>query len=378
MKKRILLIENSSLDFYSSRIPLYNFLKKYWEVYALVPDDEYAKKMQDEGINVLTYEFNRDDKGLVQLFKLVKIYSKVIKKHDIDIIHSFRFQPNLANALANIFNKRKVVLHVTGLGIAFSNATFKYRLLKTVSVLIFQLKLFRANKVIVQNDNDAADILFLGLWKKKIKVIYGSGVITSYFNKAILNKNLLRESVNIGQNDIVFICITRLIWEKGIKEMVDAFLSLKEKYPNYKLWIIGAADKDNPRSIPESYIKEFENDNSIFFLGRKKNVNELLAMSDVYIYPSYYREGIPRGILEALSMSLPIITTKMPGCNLTVIQGKNGYLIAPKSTEAIKEAVNNIIADENFSKFGVNSRALVESRFSDKIVFGQIENEYKE
>ncbi|MFA7288383.1 MAG: glycosyltransferase family 4 protein [Melioribacteraceae bacterium] len=377
--KKILLIENSSLDFYNSRVPLYNYLKNNGRlIYVFVPNDEYAKEIQNKGINVITYEFNRDDKGLVQLFKLVKVYKTVIKKYDIDIIHSFRFQPNLLNVLANLFNKRKVVLHITGLGIAFSNSTFKYKLLKIVSLLIFQLKLFRANKVIVQNDNDAEDILLFGLWKKKIKVIYGSGVATTSFDKTLFQRDLLRDNMKIANSDIVFICVTRLIWEKGIKEMVDAFLALKNKYPNNKLWIVGGVDEDNPRSISSSYIDEFENDNTIFFMGRKKNIKELLASSDAYIYPSYYREGIPRGILEALSMSLPIITTKMPGCNLTVFQGENGYLISPKSTEAIKEAVINIIEDGNISEFGKNSRKLAESKFSDKIVFAQIENEYKE
>ena len=147
---------------------------------------------------------------------------------------------------------------------------------------------------------------------------------------------------------------------------------------NAKLLIVGWSDEHNPRHVEASYINEFKNDKNIQFLGRCDNVRELLALSDVFIYPSYYREGIPRGILEALSMGLPIITTNMPGCNLTVIQNQNGLLISPKSWEQVKEAVKKMINENNLLGMGIKSRLLVENSFSEDIIFSQIEDIYKQ
>lgn len=375
---KILLIENFSADFYKARVPLAKFLlERGWDVYALIPAGEYVDLIRGEGIKVIEYELERKDKGLKQLIKLVKIYKAIINEYQIDVIHSFRFQPNLLNVLANFFNNRRVFLHITGLGIAFSNSSFSYVLLRWASQIIFQVKLFRANQVIVQNNDDAKDIWFSKLWKNKVQVINGSGVNTSFFSKEHFDKSVLRKKMNVAENSVIFICVTRLLWEKGIREMVDAFLSLKKTNSQAILWIVGWSDKDNPRHVEDSYIQQFKSDDTIRFLGKQENVLELLAVSDVFLYPSYYREGIPRGILEALSMSLPIITTDMPGCKMTVIKGKNGYLIEPRSTAEISEVVKRIIEGNAIPEMGIQSRDLAIVKFADSTIFCQIESLYK-
>jgi len=371
------LIENFSADFYKARVPLAKFLSNIgWDVYALVPKNEYNEMVFSEGINVIEYNFDRKNKGLIQVIRLIKIYWTIIRDYDFDVIHSFRFQPNVLNVLSNLFNKRKLVLHITGLGIAFSNSSFKYIFFRILSQIIMQINMFRANELIVQNQNDIEDIWLAELWRKKIHLIKGSGVDLVLFNKTSFNRDQLRKSMLIPIENKVFICITRLIWEKGIREMIEAFQSLSIDYPNLQLWIVGWSDNDNPRHIENAFIQSFEKDNNIKFLGKKDNIRELLAVSDVFLYPSYYREGIPRSILEALAMSLPIITTDMPGCNLTVINGKNGYLISPKSARAIEEAVVQFINNDNADEMGNASRLLCENEFSDTIIFDQISKVY--
>ena len=124
--KKIVLIENSGADFYNARLAYAQYLIALgYKVYALVPDDNYADKIELEGIEIFHYQFSRTDKGVFQLFKLGKFYNKIFKENNIDIIHSYRFQPNFLNIFANLFANRKVVLHVTGLGVACSNNTVK-------------------------------------------------------------------------------------------------------------------------------------------------------------------------------------------------------------------------------------------------------------
>ena len=377
-EKRILLIENFSSDFYKARLPLAKYLiLKGWDVYALIPNDEYVELIKNNGIKVIGYDLNRKNKGIGQLVKLIRIYRTVIKEYNINIIHSFRFQPNLLNVLANFFNKRTVLLHVTGLGIAFSNFSFSYLILRFVSQLVFQVKLVRANKIIFQNDDDIKNILFARFYTNKVMVINGSGVNTSEFRKELFDRASLRKRMRISDNDKIFICVTRLIWEKGIDELTSAFKNLEEPYRrNTRLLIVGWPDKHNPRHVDDAYIDRFKNSDVISFLGKREDIPELLAISDVFIYPSYYREGIPRGILEALSMGLPIITTDMPGCKLTVAQEKNGYLISPKSSEAISNTVIKILKNNRLTEMGYESRTMAIDYFSNTVIFSEIENLY--
>jgi glycosyltransferase involved in cell wall biosynthesis len=375
-RKKVLLIENSAADFYKARIPLYNYLaNEGYDVYALVPDEEYIEEIKKEGVKVIDYKLDRKNKGVSQLIKLILIYHRVVSHYDFDIIHSFRFQPNLINVFANFFNRRKLILHITGLGIAFSNTSLYYLFLRLLSQLIFQVKLLRANTVIVQNADDARDLWFHKLWKQKIHVINGSGVNTKVFNRILFDKKTLRSAYGVSDNEVIFTCVTRLIWEKGIREMIEAVKHINLSHPNVRLWLIGWSDQDNPRHVSETFIETYKNDKHVFFLGRKKEVKELLVASDVFLYPSYYREGIPRGILEALSISLPVITTDMPGCNLTVIPGQNGYIINPKSSEEIEQAMLKILND-NRIEMGARSRNLAETKFSDSIIFFQIAELY--
>lgn len=377
--RRILLIENHGSDFHSTRLPLCKYLRAQgWDVYALLPNSEYVELIQSEGINAIGYDLDRRDVGVRHLIRLVRICREITNRLDIDIVHSFRFLPNLLNIVANCFNSRKVIVHITGLGVAFSNFSFPYLLLKILSQIAFQIVLFRANKVIVQNEDDAKDILFAKLWNRKVVVIEGSGVDTSFFNKALANRAKLRIGSNVSTDDMIFICVTRLLWEKGIGEMVDAFQSLKESEPFAKLWVVGWPDKENPRHVQDSYIKKFEKETNIRFLGKRDNIRDLLAMADVFIYPSYYREGIPRGILEALSMGLPIITTDMPGCRLTTAEGENGYLISPRSSDEIGQAAMRMIHGSNLAEMGMKSRKLAENRFKDTLIYSQISALYAE
>jgi glycosyltransferase involved in cell wall biosynthesis len=374
IKKKVLLIENSSSDFIKSRIKFANHLqKKGYEVYALVPHSE-SFIPSDCKIKMFNYHLNRNNNNLYTSIKNILYFKKIINEYNIDIIHSFRFQPNLLNIFANYFNQKTIILHITGLGIAFSSKGGYYRIIRLISQFIFQIKLIRANKVIVQNPDDKDDILFSRFWRNKIDIIKGSGVDINLYNANLYNKLSLRTKFNILNKHIVFVCVSRLIWEKGILEMINAVKTINND--NVRLFIIGSPDNDNPRHVSQTFIDKFKNDANILFLGRKENIEELLSVSDVFIYPSYYREGIPRGILEALSMSLPVITSNTPGCRLTVIEGKNGYLVRPKSEEDIINAISKILNDD-LNNMGRISRNLAENEFQNEIIFNEIEEIYR-
>ena len=376
MSKKIVLIENFGFDFYSARLSYSKYLISLgYKVYALVPDDDYANKIEMEGIEVLKYNFCRKNKGVIQLYNLSVFYNKIFNHHNIDIVHSYRFQPNLLNAISNIFSKRKVILHVTGLGLAFSNNDFKFYILRILSQFIFLLKFILSDIIIFQNSDDPKDLWFSSFAKSKIKIVEGSGVDTINFTRDNIKRQTVRDGLKINNNEFIFICTTRLLWEKGIREMVTAFEYLK--LSNVVLLIIGWSDTDNPRHVSECFISKYANRRDIQFLGKRSDVKLLLNASDVFLYPSYYREGVPRSILEALSMGMPIITTDMPGCNLTVKEGYNGFIVDKKSVTSIMEVVKKVLTVTNLSELGFNSRVIAENKFSRNIIFEKIQILYK-
>jgi glycosyltransferase involved in cell wall biosynthesis len=366
INKNILLLAHDGEDFYKARIPFAKFLRAQgYNVSVMVPFDHYTGLIKDEGFYVQNSSLQRDNTNPLALIKTIFEVRGFAKSHKISLVHSFKFVPNLINSFSNVFTSKKVVLHIAGLGIAFANTGAKYKFLKFVQQVLFLIQFLRANLVIIQNPDDYNDFLFKESFRNKIKVVKGSGVNITHFSPT---------EKDPGSSKITFLCTTRLIWEKGIKELTEAFETLPELLkPNIQLLIIGEPDIKNPRTVTPDFIQSFQSSTLIRFLGKQNNIAQMLNNADVFILPSYYREGIPRSILEALSCGLPIITTKVPGCNLTVIDGENGYLIEPRSVATIRTSVEAMLARQTqWKSMGESSRRLALTEFSEDTVFSQI------
>src|SRR5690606_22015266 len=195
--------------------------------------------------------------------------------------------------------------------------------------------------------------------KMETRIVGGSGVNLSEFEFRI-NKN--------DTDKIRFLFIARLIKEKGVQLFIDAAKYLKIKYPSAEFHIIGGP-MDSPSSIKEEILNQCHTDGIIIYHGYQKNIQDHLAMGDIFVLPTYYREGVPRSILEALSVGLPIITTNTPGCKETVIPNENGFLIKPKNLEELINAMEYFLTQkEEIKRMGVNSRKYAEEKFDVRII----------
>jgi glycosyltransferase involved in cell wall biosynthesis len=376
-KKKIALVENFASDFISARLDLYQYLcNKGFEVYAIFPDDGYP--IPDAiNVNHYTYQFTRNSLNpLVIIRNFFSLY-RVLRRQSFDVIHTFRFHPNLYGNIIGLFiGRARMVNHVTGLGIAFSRNTLSAFLLRGFYKVVIQLNLLLANKIIVQNNEDFSFMNRFFMGKKKTHLVKGSGVNITVYNPQNVSPdclNILREEIPAEKGMVTLLFVSRLIREKGIIETIDAVRELHAQGHKIRLLITGWFDVNNPSSLTPEAMKEITADSCIIFLGKRSDVKELLSISDIFILPSYYREGIPRSSLEAMAMAKPLITTTMPGCNLTVENGVNGWLVPPGDRGAVKSAILHFLAHpDDIHAFGSASLQKVQNEFASGIIFEQI------
>jgi len=380
---KIALVENFGADFIGARLRFALFLKeKGIEVTAIIPKDGHSELIKKQGLRVIEVGANIRGNGLKNKIEYAKQLKEILKKESFDIVHFYRLQPNIIGTfIAGVYTKSKIVNHVTGLGVAFTNKSLKNRLLRLVIRFLYKFNNVCFNPyTIYQNEQDSLD---LGVQKRAI-CIEGSAVNESKFNKevVIVKKEeilSLKEQLGIpSEGSKVFLFVSRLLKEKGILELISAFKEAqKETATPIYLLLVGWSDIENPSSVNPKELQELvKNVENIKFLGKRSDVDLLIGLSNVSILPTYYREGTPRFLLESMAMGKAIITTNMPGCNHLIPNNNNGELIEPKSIVQIKNAILKIL-DKDLIALGIESNKLYYNKFSEEKVYSSILKLYK-
>ena len=379
MGEKIALIENLGVDFYNARLRYALYLEKLgYSVTAIIPDDGFLEIIKSYGINVIAVGDNIRGPGIFNKLTYVKNLRQIFRLNEFDIIHTFRLQPNIIGTfVAGVTTKAKIVNHITGLGTAFNHSSVKYKLLQLVTRILYRSNyvLFK-NASIFQNEYDSID---LGLTKKSF-CVKGSAVNESRFclNSISTSKvNNIKKRYNIlGDKSTTFLFVSRLLKEKGIIELLEGFKLASDKY-SIQLLVVGWFDVNNESSLnQESLNNLISGYDNITFLGKQSDIQEIIALSDVSILPTYYREGTPRFLLESMAMRKPIITTKMPGCDHLVRNNENGILIDPKSVDAIEKSIA-LICEKKLQQMGQRSYEIYKKDFSERVVYNSVVDVYK-
>lgn len=369
----VVIIGTVASSFYGFRADLIRtLLKKGHQVYAFTSEytAEDLKKIEKLGATPITYTLNRG--GLNPLADMVATYqlSKKIKAINPDLVFSYFSKPVIFGTLAAKLAKAPCVVGMLeGLGYTFTEQpeglSKKTQLIKKIQVFLYKIALPQLDQLIFLNPDDPKDLIErYAINVKNIEVLGGIG----------LNLHHYKYSENFNSN-ISFIFIARLLAEKGIHDYIKAAKIVKEKYPSVKFTVLGAIDKEALGSLKEEELENLVKTNIIEYPGHVNNVSEWIENSSVFVLPSYYREGVPRSTQEAMAIGRAIITTDVPGCRETVVDGVNGFLVPKWDPEALAEKMIYFIEHpEQVSLMGAESYKIAVEKFDAEKVNQRLMN----
>ena len=355
MKKIIIVapISDSLINFRGDLIQ--DIKNKGCEVITVspAPPEEYSNIFKQKKISNISINFKRNKMNpLSDLILLVKLF-KIFKKQSPDIILSYAIKPVIWSGLASKFFKTDFYALITGLGFAFQGTSFKRKLLTKIVVFLYRAALKKSKAVIFQNkDNLNLFVEKSIVPKSKTHLVNGSGVDIERYN-----------IVPFPEYPIKFLCISRLLSEKGLREYAAAAKIVKSKFPSTMFSLVGPEDRSND-AIDINEVNTWSN--YLNYKGESKDVRSYIKDSHVYILPSYH-EGLPRSTLEAMSMGRPILTTNAPGCKETVENGINGFKVPVGSIDELAEKMIWFIKHpDKIELMGSKSRHMVEEKFQVK------------
>lgn len=377
---KIVLVAPDDFSIWVFRRGLIEQLKKLGhEVYIISSIGRYASKLASLGVEHLPVNIERFISPINDCFVFLKLY-KLFRSHKFDIVHNFTIKPNIYGSLAGkIAGVRNIFASVTGLGILFSdsfegNAPFK--ILHAIAKGLYLLAARCCTRIWFQNSGDLDFfVAHRFITPEKAILIKGSGVNLKEFNRNAVDEGhikTLKKLVGDDGSNLYVTMVTRILRNKGVLEFIRASEIVMEKYPKVKFLLVGGLENENPLAVSEEYLKKKKGD-AFVWLGFRDDIKEIQALSDISVSASYYPEGIPKSLLEAMAMGNPVIATNHVGCREVVEHGKNGYLIPIKDPVALGDSIENLINNPNKCKeFGEYSRKKAENEFDEKIVVNRI------
>ncbi|MDB9885289.1 glycosyltransferase family 4 protein [Gammaproteobacteria bacterium] len=363
LNKKIIFSANSSWylsNFRSSTLK--KFIDEGYEVTCLAPKDGSTNALQNLGCKFIDLKMDNKGKNFIKDLKLIYSFYHAYRLIDPFAVFNFTIKNNIYGAYAASLTRTRVFSHITGLGTAII-----HRGLTALTVkLMYKTSQLFAKAVFCQNFDDSQFFITNGLIpKKKIKILPGSGVDLQHYSQAtkipIKNK--------AGSDLLIFLYAGRVLKDKGLIELVEAVRLINLDKVVCKLKIHGFTNNKNLSSISVNEIKSWEKIPGIEWCGATNNMKKILGKVDCVVLPSY-REGMPRSLLEAAAMSLPLIASNVPGCREIVLNNINGILCNPKDHIDLQRAMQQMInfTPSQRSIMGEAGRKLVEQQFDERIV----------
>jgi len=335
---------------------LQQMVKNGHEVIAAAPGiaPDVSRTLANMGVEYRRVSLSRaglnpfvDLYGLYCLFRLFRAVKP-------DVYFGYAIKPVVYGTLvARLTGVDRIYSMIPGVGYAFSDDSAKSRFIGLIAKAMYRRTFRVTDRVFFQNPDDKQLFLDLGLLKDEGQacLINGSGVDIDTFTPAPFPAKL------------TFLLVSRLLGVKGIGEYAAAAAAIRRTNPDVVCRLVGFFE-DSPSGLTASDIQSWVDNGAIEFIGPLDDVRPALAQSSVFVLPSYYREGTPRAILEAMASGRPVITTDAPGCRETVVDGRNGFLVPARDIEALVAAMRYFVEQpDKVAVMGAESRRLAIDKY---------------
>lgn len=334
------------------------FLSRGYKVYALGNEEEskWRRRFRNIGIEYQQIIVSRNGVNPLQDKKTLDSIKEKLRAICPEKIFTFQAKTVIYGTMAaNSLGITEVYPLIAGMGSAFLSNNLKTRLIRIVMTTLYRKSMGECPVVFFQNHDDEQIFRDSGIIRnQKIVMIHGSGVNTEKFEVLPL------------PDKPAFLCISRLIRDKGVFEYLEACKKVKEEYPDIRCLLVGPYDT-NPSALKPDELQPFI-DAGIEYFGEQNDVRPYIKQCSVFILPSY-REGTPKTNLEAMACGRAVITTDAPGCKETVVDGENGFLVPVKNVNAIYEKMKWFIKNpKEAEKMGLKGRTMVKEIFDVKKV----------
>ncbi|NMM47384.1 glycosyltransferase family 4 protein [Marinigracilibium pacificum] len=356
--KRIGIVVNSAWNVINFRKGIIlNLLDRGCQVFAFVPEDNYADDLRKLGVEVINTPLSSTGVNPVNDLRYLNTLYKQFKEIKPDVLLQYTIKPNIYGAIAASRLGIPVINNVSGLGTMFLGR----KVFSSIAFQLYKQAFKNVPLVFFQNESDRRFFLINKMTsRERSMVIPGSGVDVNYFKPL---------SKPVKSKSLVFLMIARLIIEKGIYEFAYAARRLKEEYPNVEFQILGAFDPSHPRSVKSEDLEYWVKNSILNYYEPVNDVRPHIMNCDAIVLPSY-REGTSKTLLEGASMGRPLIATDVPGCREVVRNNTNGLLCKAGDSESLYFTLKQFIelSSAEREQMGIESRKFVEGHYSEDLV----------
>jgi N,N'-diacetylbacillosaminyl-diphospho-undecaprenol alpha-1,3-N-acetylgalactosaminyltransferase len=347
-ERRFAFFSQHDFNLYRFRMPVMQALRERGaQVWAICPPGEYSPRFREHGIEFMPISLDRKTFNPLRAWTTVNRLGSILRELRPDVLHTSTLRPNVYGALAGwLAGVPVIVCTVTGLGTLYTSHDLKTRFLRWGVEQVTRLALRVADAVIFQNPDDQYYYLVRKLCRpEQARLIMSSGIDVRAFSPDRFSpeaRRRLRQERGLSMDVVVVTMIARLIAPKGVREFLQAAERLNGKA---RFVLIGEPDPGNLDSLTWEEIQEYVRRDIVLAPGWQNDVLPWLAITDVFVLPSYYREGIPVTVLEAMAMGLPVVATDVPGCREAVVAGETGFLVPPRNVDELVQAIRKLVED---------------------------------
>ena len=357
MKKKLFIVVNQDWFFLSHRLPIGTAAKDAgYDVTIVSEDTGVSDKIREVGLKTINLPINKAGTNIKDEIKTFFFLYKLFRREKPDIVHLVGLKTMLWGSLAcRLAGVKAMVSAVCGLGVLFDEEHAQSLLTRSILKVLRVTHNKKRLSVIFQNNDDKAIFLNAKIMKEwQCAFTNGSGI-------NLQNYDYTPEPAD---KPVKVIFTARMVEDKGTLVLIDAAKQLESEYKGKVQFLLCGGLDSNPNGITKEMLESRCDGEYLQWLGHRKDVLELLKQSHIMAFPSWYREGLPKSVIEAEAIGRPVVTTDSVGCRDTVIDGKNGYMIPIKNSKALAEALKKLIDNPELrQQMGRNAREFAVSKF---------------